>query len=277
MKIDSHQHFWIFNSIEYGWIEKGMEILRRDFLPEEFSHLLRLNGFDGSVVIQARQSLPETKWLLELADKHSFIKGVVGWLDLCSSELEEQLVYFSSFGKLKGVRHVIHDEPDDDFMLRDNFQHGLSMLEKFGLTFDLLIFPKHLPAAIKLVRQFPGQPFVLDHISKPLIRENLLEPWKEHIGLLSVHPNICCKLSGMVTEANWKNWNKETFKQYLDVVFSAFGEDRLMVGSDWPVCLLGGEYKNVLDIVQDYIEPLNRTARNKILGENCERFYNLTI
>jgi L-fuconolactonase len=273
MKIDSHQHFWHYNTSEFGWIGDNMSVLKRDFLPSDLEVALKNIGLDGSIAVQARQSLDETKWLLQLASENPFIKGVVGWVDLCSLEIESQLVEFSKNKKLVGVRHVIHDEPDDNFMARADFQYGIGLLSIFGLTYDLLLFPKHLKLATELVTRFPNQKFVLDHISKPLIKDQIIEPWKKDIIELSKRPNVYCKLSGMVTEANWSNWKPEDFKKYLDVVYTCFGEDRLMIGSDWPVCTVAGDYKNVMSIVTKFTKKLKPQAQAKILGENCQKFY----
>jgi len=206
MRIDAHQHFWIYNPEEYSWISDSMKVLRKDFLPADLLPLLKQSGFDGSIAVQARQSREETRWLLELAGEHDFIKGVVGWVDLCSVEAESQLEEFTLYPKLVGVRHVLQDEPDDMFMLQDNFLKGISLLRKFNLVYELLIFPGHLPYAIQLVKKFPDQKFVLDHIAKPLIKDKILTSWKEGIQQLALQPNVSCKLSGMVTEAEWKGW-----------------------------------------------------------------------
>lgn len=277
MKIDSHHHFWKYNPVEYGWITDEMEILKSDYLPADLQKELFLLGFDGTIAVQARQSLEETEWLLNLAEQNSFIKGVVGWVDLCSQDVKNQLDRFSKSSKLVGVRHVIHDEPDDDFMLRKDFLNGIECLKSYGLTYDVLIFPRHLPNAIQLVSRFPDQVFILDHIAKPLIKNQILEPWKENIEIISRYKNVYCKLSGMVTEANVRNWKPNDFKPYFDTVFSAFGTDRLMIGSDWPVCLLAGKYSQVMQLVLDYIKSFSMDERNKILGENAIRAYKLNI
>ncbi len=277
MKIDSHQHFWIYNPSEYGWISDEMEILKKDYLPEQLQTELFSIGFDGSIVVQARQSLEETKWTLNLAELNNFIKGIVGWVDLCSPRVEEQLIQFSSLPKLVGIRHVIHDEQDDNFILRKDFLNGIAKLKKFGLTYDILIFPRHLPNTIKFVSQFPEQIFVLDHIAKPLIRDKKISPWKEDIEKLARFKNVYCKLSGMVTEADVKSWNQEDLIPYLDIIFSAFGPDRLMIGSDWPVCRVAGLYKQVMDVVLNYIETYPDEDKNKILGENALRAYQLKL
>lgn len=275
MKIDSHQHFWTYNPDEYGWISYEMGILKKDYLPDQLQTELLSIGFDGSIVVQARQSLEETEWILNLADQYNFIKGVIGWVDLCSSKVEEQLIQFSSNPKLVGVRHVIHDEQDDNFILRNDFLNGIRFLKKFGLTYDILIFPRHLPNTIQFVSQFPEQVFVLDHIAKPLIKDKKISPWKEDIEKLARFKNVYCKLSGIVTEADVNNFKEEDFIPYLDIISAAFGPDRLMIGSDWPVCTLAGTYKNVMKIVLDYIEPLSYYDKNKILGEIAIKVYNL--
>ncbi len=277
MRIDSHQHFWIYNSDEYGWISSDMEILRKDYLPDQLKTELTSAGFDGSVAVHARQSLAETQWLLKLADQHSFIKGVIGWVDLCSPDVEEQLIQFSGNPKLVGIRHVIHDEQDENFMLRKAFLRGIAYLKKFGLTYDILVFPRHLSNTIQLVSQFPEQVFILDHIAKPPIRDQIISPWKEHIEELARFRNVYCKLSGMVSEANVKNWKQEEFNPYLNIVFDAFGTDRLLIGSDWPVCTLAGPYKQIMEVVIDYIRTFPDQDKKKILGENAIRAYDLKL
>lgn len=275
MKIDSHQHFWIYNTAEYGWISNEMKILQKDYLPDQLQNELFSVGFDGSVVVQARQSLEETRWILKLAEQNDFIKGVVGWVDLCNPKVEEQLIDLSKHPKLVGVRHVIHDEVDDNFILRKEFLNGIAYLQKFGLTYDILVFPKHLPNTIKFVSQFPDQVFVLDHIAKPQIRDKRITPWKQDIEKLAKYRNVYCKLSGIVTEADVKNWKQEDIVPYLDIVFAAFGPDRIMIGSDWPVCRLAGSYKEVMDIVFKYIDTYPDTDKNKILGENALTAYRI--
>ena len=275
MKIDSHQHFWIYNPSEYGWISDDMQILKKDYLPDQLQKELFSVGFDGSIAVQARQTLEETKWILGLAEQNSFIKGVVGWVDLCSPRVEERLVQFSSYPKLVGVRHVVHDEPDDNFILREDFLNGISHLKKFGLAYEILIFPRHLPNTIQFVSRFPEQLFVLDHIAKPLIKDKKVSPWKEGIEKLAGFKNVYCKLSGMVTEADVKNWKQEDIIPYLDIVFDAFGPDRLMIGSDWPVCRVAGLYQQVMEVVLNYIGTYSEEDKNKILGKNALRVYRI--
>jgi L-fucono-1,5-lactonase len=275
MKVDAHQHFWRYNSAEYAWISDSMRVLKRDFLPEDLGKELKTIGFEGSVAVQARQTTDETRWLLSLAGEFDFIKGVVGWIDLCSPEAEGQLAEFSSYAKFSGVRHVLQDEPDDQFMLRESFLKGISLLKKYELVYEILIFTRHLPYAAKLVEKFPEQKFVLDHIAKPLIREKVLSPWREGIQELALHPNVCCKLSGMVTEASWTRWRKDDFTPYLDVIFDSFGPSRLMIGSDWPVCTVASGYKETMQIVIDYIGRSNQNDQELILGRNAKIIYNL--
>ena len=252
-----------------------MDVLRRDYLPDELEPLLAAIQFDGTIAVQARQTLEETKWLLELSAEHEIIKGIVGWVDLQSPALGKQLERFSKNLKLVGVRHVVHDEPDDQFMLLPAFRSGIAQLRDFGLTYDLLLFPKHLPVAVKLVTEFPGQPFVLDHIAKPAIRDVQISLWAKDLKRLAEFPNVFCKLSGMVTEAKWKRWRAEDFHRYLDIVVEAFGVWRVMIGSDWPVCTLSGDYESTMRIVIDYVGRFSSEVREAILGGNCARFYGL--
>ncbi|WP_226527201.1 amidohydrolase family protein [Metabacillus niabensis] len=275
MKIDAHHHFWRYNDKEFGWIDDDMSELKRDFLPEDLKTRLTSIHFDGTIVVQARQSLEETKWLLELAQKFDFIKGVVGWVDLCSPDVTKQLNQFANNSYLRGIRHVIHDEADDQFMLSEEFQRGISVLKDFSLTYDLLLFPKHIPYALQLVEKFPEQLFVLDHIGKPDIKNKEISFWKENLTKLAEYKNVYVKVSGMVTEADWKNWRKEDFKVYLDRVFHAFGPERVMIGSDWPVCTVSESYEAVMGIVLDYVKQYASDYENQILGENCSRFYSL--
>jgi L-fuconolactonase len=275
MRIDAHQHFWKYDPDEYGWITGEMAGLRRNFLPDDLAPLLRQFGFDGSIAVQARQSLEETEWLLALTDQYDFIRGVVGWVDLRSPQVRTQLETLAPHPKLCGVRHVVQDEPDDAFMLRPDFLRGLALLQEFGLAYDLLLYPRHLPVAVKVVEMFPGQMFVLDHLAKPAIKDRTISPWREDLRELAQFPNVFCKLSGMVTEAHWGQWLAEDFRPYLDVALEAFGPNRVMIGSDWPVCTLSGDYASVMGIVIDFLESLPETARRQILGENCLHAYGL--
>jgi L-fuconolactonase len=275
MRIDAHQHFWKYRPADYAWISDEMAPLKQDFLPEDLQPLLRANGFDGSIAVQACQTIEETQWLLSLADKSDFIKGVVGWVDLCSTSLSAQLDSIAQHARLVGIRHVVQAEPDDEFMLGENFHCGIAHLAAYDLTYDLLLYPRHLPVAVKLVQRFPEQPFVLDHIAKPGIADGLLEPWARDIRELARYENVCCKLSGMVTESRWKQWKPEDFRPYLEVVFEAFGPQRLMIGSDWPVCTVSASYTETIVIVNDFIRQLEPALQEQIMGGNCASFYGI--
>ena len=277
LRIDAHQHFWQYSPEEYGWISEAMPAIRRDFLPRDLKPLLEAAGFQASVAVQARQSLEETRWLLELADASEQIAGVVGWVELCSKDALGQLEQFAHNPKFVGVRHVVQDEPDDAFMLREDFREGLALLSEFGLIYDLLLHPRHLPVAAKLVAEFPEQRFVLDHLAKPYIADGRIERWGEDLRVLARFPNVGCKLSGMVTEAKWGAWTHADFTPYLDAALEAFGPDRLMIGSDWPVCLLSGNYAATMGIVMEYIEKLSEGEQAAILGGTCARVYRLKI
>ena len=276
-RIDAHQHFWEYSQQDYGWIGPEMSILQRDHLPEDLLPLLNSEGIGGTVAVQARQALRETEWLLELADRHPLVWGVVGWVDLCGPGLQAQLERFSGHPKFRGVRHVVQDEPDDQFMLRPDFVRGLGALRAFGLTYDLLVFPRHLSVACQVVSQFPDQPFVLDHIAKPPIKARQIEPWASDMRNLAACPNVCCKVSGMVTEADWDRWQPVDMEPYLEVVFEAFGPKRIMFGSDWPVCTVAGTYSEVAGIVHDYVHALSPDEQAAIWGETAQRFYGLRV
>ena len=276
MKIDSHIHFLEYNEVEYPWINNSMELLKNRFLPGNLEELINQIQFDGVVAIQARQLLKETEWLLDLAEKHKIVKGVVGWVDLCSNNVGEQLEKYAKQTKLKGVRHVIHDEPDDDFMLRKDFGKGIGLLKEFGLTYDLLIFERHLPQTIKLVKKHPEQLFVINHIAKPNINKHKVsKSWYEHMKILSTFENVYCKVSGLVTEVEWDNDDLSIFNAYLDKVFELFPSNKLMIGSDWPVCTLAKNYQSVMNIVMNYIKKFPKQDQANVLGKTCSTFYNL--
>lgn len=275
MKLDAHQHFWNYNIRDYGWIGEEMNAIQRSFLPEDLEPILTDSGVSGCVAVQARQSLEETNWLLELADKHDFIKGVVGWVDLCSEEASSQLEKFAANPWLKGVRHVIQDEPDVKFVLREDFQQGIALLEQYNLAYDLLVSKEQLPYAVELVQKFPQQRFVIDHLAKPDIKAGVISPWQEAMEAMASCSNVYCKLSGMVTEADWNKWTQEDFTPYLDTVLRAFGSERVMYGSDWPVCTVAGTYSEVLNLLQTHVQSLPEAEQQLILGDNCAAFYNL--
>ena len=275
MRIDAHQHFWRYDAVEYGWISDAMASLKRDFLPADLKPLLEGIGFEGSIAVQARHSLDETRWLLQLAEAHPFIRGVVGWVDLCSPDAPQHLEELADNRKLVGIRHVVQDEPEDEFLLRPDFCCGVALLRNCGLAYDILIYPRQLRVTASFARRFPEQRFVLDHIAKPLIADHVMEPWNKDIRALAEVPNVHCKLSGMVTEARWRQWRREDFRPYLDAVLEAFGPARLMIGSDWPVCTLSADYCSTMAIVLEFIDELSEGEREAILGSNCVEFYRL--
>ena len=274
-RIDSHQHFWKYNPAEHTWMTDAMQVLKQDFMPADLGPLLNQIGFDGCIAVQARQLIEETNWLLKLSDENDFIKGVVGWIDLRSPNISEVLSGYVNQKKLVGVRHVVHDEADDNFMLQPTFQNGIAALKEFNLTYDLLLFPKHIPVALQLVEKFPEQPFVLDHIAKPYIKSGDIKDWEQDIRNMASAPNVYCKISGMVTEANWQHWKQDDFTPYLDVVVNAFGIDRIMFGSDWPVCLVAGGYAETINIVKAYFSTFTQSEQDKFFGGNAIQFYNL--
>ena len=277
MIIDSHHHLWKYTPTEFAWIDDSMKVLKRDYLPADLETEIHKAGVTGTVVVQARQMIEETRWLLELADENPFIKGVIGWVDLRSPDLGAQLEQFGNHPKLVGVRHVIHDEPDGDFMVQQAFLEGIKALQKYNLVYDLLLFPRHLERAIELVSMFPDQRFVLDHISKPFIKSGILQPWKDDMEALAARHNVWCKISGMVTEANLSAWKIEDFIPYMSAVYDAFGTDRIMLGSDWPVCRLAGEYTEVMNIPKAFIGHLDNNDKKKIYALNAKACYQLSI
>jgi L-fuconolactonase len=277
MKIDAHQHFWKYNPVRDAWITDAMQKIKRDFLPDDFAAECVANDIDASIAVQADQSENETAFLLDLAEQNPKIAGVVGWVDLCSPRVAERLRFFSRYNKLRGFRHVAQAEPDDRFLMRESFVRGLRCLAEYGFAYDILIYPKQLPAALELVAAVPEQRFVIDHMAKPDVRTNSSTEWAKEMRAIAQHPNVLCKISGLVTEADWQAWKKADFKPYLDVVFEAFGTERLMFGSDWPVCLLAAGYRQVKEIVEDYLRGFSEDEKGKIFGENAIRFYGLKI
>ena len=277
MIIDSHQHFWIYDAERDAWINDEMTRIRQNFLPEDLLPVYAANGVTGCVAVQADQSDTETLFLLALAEKYSsFVKGVVGWVDLRANDLYDRLDYYSQYELLKGFRHVAQGEPDD-FLARPEVIKGIRQLSVFDYTYDILLYPTQLKAALQLVREVPEVKFVVDHIAKPYIKDKKINTWSNYMRQLAASPHVHCKVSGMVTEADWKNWKTEDFFPYLDVVFEAFGVERLMFGSDWPVCLVAAEYEQVLGIVQEYMKRVGFSENDqvKVLGLNATRFYRL--
>lgn len=274
MTIDSHVHFWKYDKKIYDWIDNTMKSLQQDYLPEHLALPLKRNEVDGVVAVQAIQSELETHFLVELGQTHPIIKGVVGWIDLQANNIEDRLQYFSQYPLIKGYRHVVQGEPID-FLARENFRRGVAALKPFNYTYDILIFHHQLRAAIDFVYSMPDQPFVIDHCAKPDIRHKQIDEWKVLIKEIAMFPNVCCKLSGLFTEAAWKEWSAADFYPYLDVVFDAFGTDRLLFGSDWPVMLLSGIYVQWKSLLEKYMENFPSEEREKVFGLNAIKFYNL--
>ena len=274
-KIDAHQHFWRYEPAEFGWIGKSMAMLKRDFLPAELHEEMRAAGIDGSVAVQARQTAAETAWLLALAEKYSFIHGVVGWAHIAGPEFPAVLEQLSSNPKLRGLRHVIQDEPDDQFILRPDFNAGINALLGTGLVYDILIFERHLPQTIQFVDRHPEQVFVLDHAAKPKIEAGELSPWAENIRELSKRQNVYCKISGMVTEADWRSWTPAMLAPYVDTLLEAFGPTRLMAGSDWPVCTVASGYSKWFRTLDSFLLQLSNAERDRVLGGTAIEAYGL--
>ncbi|HEY5749004.1 MAG TPA: amidohydrolase family protein [Chryseolinea sp.] len=275
MRIDAHQHFWKFDPVRDSWIDATMSTIQRDFFPDDLKPLLDAQGIEGCVIVQSDQSEAENVFQLKNSEGRDFIKGVVGWVDLQAENVEDQLARFKTFPKMKGFRHVLQGEPQRDYMLNAAFMRGVGKLKKFGYTYDILIYPDQLAYAEKFVKAFPDQPFVLDHIAKPSIRTGDLSSWKKGIQALAANDNVWCKVSGMVTEADWKHWKPDDFVPYLDTVAEAFGTHRLMFGSDWPVCLVAASYAEVYDLVGKYFSGFSTTEQDAIFGTNAMKFYNL--
>ena len=275
MHIDAHQYFWMYEQRAYSWIDDSMATLRRDFLPTDLKPELERSGFQGCVAVQARQTLEETQWLLELAERATFILGMVGWVDLRSPRLRFELEPLAGKSKLVGVRHIVQSEPDERFLLQPDFLRGIAMLEEFDLAYDILIYPRHLPVAAQFAARFPRQRFVLDHLAKPPIKSGAVDVWARGIRELASYPNVFCKMSGLVTEADWQAWKPEDLRPYLEVAFECFGPSRLMIGSDWPVCTVAAPYARVMGLVKDYLRKYPAEEREAVLGGNAATFWRL--
>jgi len=273
--IDAHHHFWRYNPQDFGWIDDSMRAIRRDFLPADLEKELRTAGVDGVVSVQARQSLEETRWLLELAGQNSFVRGIVGWAPLIAPDADKIVGELAANPKLHSLRHVLQREPNDHYMLRADFNRGLAALQLHNLAYDILIFEKHLPPTIELVDRHPEQVFILNHIAKPRIKENLLEPWRKNIAELAKRPNVYCKMSGLVTEADYTHWTEAQLQPYFDTVLAAFGPHRLMLGSDWPVCLVACDYSRWINLVRSWIIKLSAAEQKRILGDTAVEAYRL--
>lgn len=275
MVIDSHQHFWNYNPNKHSWIDDSMSVIRKSFTPEDLQKVYAENSIDACVAVQADQTLDETNFLLDLASKNNFIKGVVGWVDLRNENIDEVLESYSNAEKLKGIRHIVQGEPDHNFLLRPNFLNGISKLEKHNLAYDILIFPHQLGTAIEFVKKFPNQKFVIDHIAKPYIKDGFYDGWAILMKEIAQYDNVFCKVSGMTTEADYNNWTPNQIHPYMNLVLEAFGTERIMFGSDWPVCLVAGNYTQVKDLVTEFISNFSKAEQDAIMGKNAIQFYNL--
>jgi L-fuconolactonase len=275
MKIDAHQHFWKYHPVKDAWITDDMKVIQKDFFPKDLARELYAMEFDGCVAVQADQSEEETNFLLEQSKKNDFVKGVVGWIDLQSNKVQSRLGYFATFRKLKGFRHVVQAESDADFLLRDSFCNGIALLANYRFTYDLLIKPHQLKSVLKFVQKFPNQFFVVDHLAKPDIKDKQMDGWKSDMQQLAQFENVSCKISGMVTEADWKNWQTNDFKPYIDFIIQHFGADRVMFGSDWPVCLVAASYEQVCEIVENNTSHLSNNEKKLLWGVNASKFYDL--
>lgn len=275
MIIDTHHHFWNYNPVDFDWIDDEMASIRKNFLPKDLKETLLETGVQGVVSVQARQSLEETDWLLEMAEEHDVIKGIVGWLPLAAENIQQVLEQYSGNQWLKGVRHVVQGESDPAFILGKDFNRGISQLKNDGLVYDILILEHQLPNTIRFVDQHPEQQFIVDHIAKPKIKHNETEPWARNLKALARRENVCCKISGLVTEADYHGWTKEQLQPYFDVVLEAFGPSRLMYGSDWPVCLVATSYSDWLNLVKDMLSGLSPDEQEQIFSRNAKHFYHL--
>lgn len=273
--IDAHQHFWQYDSLRHNWINDDMKLIRRDFLPGDLYPLLMKHEIEGCVVVQVDQSEDENEFQLSNAERFDFIKGVVGWVDLQANNIEERLEYYSSFNAMKGFRHILQGEKDRALMLQPAFKKGIALLGRYNFTYDILIFPDQLKYALELAKEFPQQRFVIDHIAKPYIKDGKIDEWKQDIRAFANCENVYCKISGMVTEADWKTWKPSDIVPYINEVVEAFGTKRIMYGSDWPVCLVAASYDKVFGIAQTYFSSFSADEQKDCMGENAIRFYNI--
>ena len=275
MIIDSHQHFWNYEPEKHSWIDDEMSVIRRDFLSDDLQKVFDENGVDACVAVQADQTTEETDFLISIAENNNFIKGVVGWVDLRSESIEDDLLKYKKYNVVKGFRHVVQGEQDHNFMLRPEFLNGIELLGKYDLCYDILIFPHQLGAALELVKKFPNQKFVIDHIAKPYIKDGFFEGWAVMMREIAKNQKVYCKISGMITEADYKTWTPEQVHPYMKLVLESFGAGRVMYGSDWPVCLVAGNYSTVKALVTDFISDLSQEQQDAIMGGNAAKFYNL--
>jgi L-fuconolactonase len=273
--IDSHHHFWRYNPREFGWLEGPLKPLQRDFMPPDLLDAMNSAGVDGAVAVQARQTLEETHWLLQLAAETPQIRGIIGWAPLTDESFAATLTNLLPHPRLKGFRHIIQGEPDPDFILRKDFNAAIRLLKGTGLVYDILIFARHLPQTIRFVDQHPDQPFVLDHLAKPRIAAGEIDTWAADLRELARRPNVSCKISGMITEADPKQWTAAQLHPYLDIAVEAFGPTRLLAGSDWPVCLAGTSYRGWFGLLREFFKHYSSTEQAAIFGETATSVYSL--
>lgn len=275
MVIDTHQHFWVYDQTRHAWIDDDMKRIRKNFLPEDLKPVLDKNKIDGCIAVQADQTEAENEFLLGLTEKNDFIKGIIGWVDFRSEEIEKKLGYYSEMEIIKGFRHIVQGEPDHNFLLRPDFLNGISKLEKYGFVYEILVFPHQLGAVLEFVKRFPNQKFVIDHLAKPYIKDGFSEGWKVMMKEIAKCKNVYCKVSGMITEADYRTWNYDQLKPYIEVVLEYFGPERLMFGSDWPVCLVAGEYNQVREIAEKAVSQFSPSEQEAFWGKNAIEFYKL--
>lgn len=276
LRVDAHQHFWQFDKQRHAWINDAMHMIQKDFMPEDLQPILEQNNMDGCVLVQVDQTEEENIFQLNNAAQFNFIKGVVGWVDLQADDVEDRLQYYQQYKKMKGFRHILQGEKDRALMLKPAFKHGIGLLNKYAYAYDILIFPDQLKYAYELVKAFPDQRFVIDHIAKPYIKDQKIDEWREDMFLFKSCANVYCKISGMVTEADWQQWKQEDFTPYLDAVVETFGTNRIMFGSDWPVCLVAASYERMLGLVQNYFGSFSKDEQAAFFGGNAINFYGLS-
>jgi len=274
-RIDAHQHFWRYHPVRDAWITDDMAVIQRDFMPDDLKPIYDDAGISGCVAVQADQSEDETLFLLDLAARYPFIEGVVGWVDLQADDVAERLAHFSQYPKLKGMRHIVQGEEDSRFLLRPAFLRGIEALKQYGYTYDILVKPHQLDATLEFVDCFPDQPFIIDHLAKPYIKAGVRQPWAQQLEAIAQHGHVYCKLSGMVTEADWDHWQPAEFRYYMEHVLEVFGSKRLLFGSDWPVCLLAADYRQVVELADQVIGRLTSDEQELIWHKNAVEFYRL--
>lgn len=275
MIIDSHQHFWRYNAENHAWINDDMSVIKRDFLPKDLKPIYDTHGIDGCVVVQVDQNEVENEFLLALARQHTFIKGIIGWVDFRAANISDRLSFYSSIKLIKGFRHIVQGEPDKRFLMGEFFCRGIAGLRQHNFTYDILVYAHQLEQVEEFVKRFPNQPFIIDHLAKPSIKEKSIEDWRQRMTRIAKNENVYCKLSGMVTEADWNKWNYNDLQPYMEAVLEVFGTKRLVYGSDWPVCLVAASYERQINVVRQFISRLSAAEQAEIMGENAIRFYHL--